>query len=671
MFQLTRLLQRGIAAVGAKRDVYWVLACLLIGALLRFDFAQPHNFIIDSDEAIVGLMAKHILEGRPVPVFYYGQHYMGSLEALGAALTFAAFGISNFSLKLVPLVFALALIPGAYLFGALLGGRRTALLATLLMAVPPGPLVIWSSKARGGFTEVIFLGLLALVLGMHWLRQAPPRYRTTAGVGLAIGIGWWVNNQIVFFMPVLGCMLVKALFKHSWREFLLKGVNHLLIGVSTFLLGGLPFWLYNIEHSFVTFEMFRSASDSGRLARNVSGLFHDALPIIFGGHRFWQSEDYFPGGAALSLALYGGIISYACVGSLLAGRLGGERLKVLNQAWISIVFLISTLAIFSLSSFGYLTQAPRYLLPLYVGLIPLTALVIASLSRIIGSAVLALVLTLNLLSLYWGEKAVPGEPFVYDGERASTDHRELIEWLERENITFVKTNYWIGYRLAFETRERVRFLMFDEPYQIRLPEYQNSGHALNGEQIPFVVTHAQAKVLRRAFSALHIPFHEISASGYSVLVPDSLSALEPRGFPYPIRPDEISTTHNQSEIQHAIDNSSDTRWGSHHPQAPGMSIAIRFREPQKLSALRIDMGSWVHDYARGLKILTLTPEGSTEVAISPVDYEAIRYFEDHEHLQFNFKPELVSGVVLELTGSHSVFDWSVADITVFVEGTPT
>jgi hypothetical protein len=35
---------------------------------------------LNSDEAVVGLMARHILDGKR-PVFYYGQAYMGSLDA--------------------------------------------------------------------------------------------------------------------------------------------------------------------------------------------------------------------------------------------------------------------------------------------------------------------------------------------------------------------------------------------------------------------------------------------------------------------------------------------------------------------------------------------------------------------------------------------------------------
>ena len=45
----------------------------------------------NSDEAVVGLMARHILQGER-PIFFYGQAYMGSLDAFLVAFGFLLFG---------------------------------------------------------------------------------------------------------------------------------------------------------------------------------------------------------------------------------------------------------------------------------------------------------------------------------------------------------------------------------------------------------------------------------------------------------------------------------------------------------------------------------------------------------------------------------------------------
>src|SRR6478672_2609190 len=51
-----------------------ILGLILPRAYLVLKFSSG---LIDSDEAIVGLMARHILHGRELPIWYYGQAYMG------------------------------------------------------------------------------------------------------------------------------------------------------------------------------------------------------------------------------------------------------------------------------------------------------------------------------------------------------------------------------------------------------------------------------------------------------------------------------------------------------------------------------------------------------------------------------------------------------------------
>ena len=50
------------------------------------------NDELNSDEVLPGLMARHILLEGERPVFFYGQHYFGALEAYAIAALFAVFG---------------------------------------------------------------------------------------------------------------------------------------------------------------------------------------------------------------------------------------------------------------------------------------------------------------------------------------------------------------------------------------------------------------------------------------------------------------------------------------------------------------------------------------------------------------------------------------------------
>ena len=57
------------------------VAIVLLRSLVPLLFEQ----IFDSDQAIVGLMAKHLSEFRSFPLFFYGQNYMLGVQAWMAA----------------------------------------------------------------------------------------------------------------------------------------------------------------------------------------------------------------------------------------------------------------------------------------------------------------------------------------------------------------------------------------------------------------------------------------------------------------------------------------------------------------------------------------------------------------------------------------------------------
>ncbi|MEZ5283502.1 MAG: hypothetical protein R2712_01585 [Vicinamibacterales bacterium] len=44
---------------------------------------SPHLFL-DGDEAVIGLMARHVADGRALPLFFYGQNYGLALFEAGA-----------------------------------------------------------------------------------------------------------------------------------------------------------------------------------------------------------------------------------------------------------------------------------------------------------------------------------------------------------------------------------------------------------------------------------------------------------------------------------------------------------------------------------------------------------------------------------------------------------
>ena len=175
---------------------WWIAAALLTIAVLArslvFVFWEQSYF--DSDQAIVGLMAKHLSEGRAFPVFYYGQNYMLGVEAYLAAPVFLVAGVSVTTLKL-PLLLLNGAIAVA-LLGILVrqgGLRPLAALVPVLFFALPSPVVAADLLAPNGGNLAPFV--YAIVI---WLTRNRP-----ALCGLAVGIGFLHREFTVYALVAL------------------------------------------------------------------------------------------------------------------------------------------------------------------------------------------------------------------------------------------------------------------------------------------------------------------------------------------------------------------------------------------------------------------------------------------------------------------------------------
>ena len=82
----------------------YLVALVAVSFASRVPQLRSPNLLLDGDECVLGLMAKHLLESREFPIFFWGQHYgLSTIEALAGALFFRAFGVGAVPLKLAML----------------------------------------------------------------------------------------------------------------------------------------------------------------------------------------------------------------------------------------------------------------------------------------------------------------------------------------------------------------------------------------------------------------------------------------------------------------------------------------------------------------------------------------------------------------------------------------
>ena len=79
------------AASGTLRTLICLVALAAISVVSRLPQLRSPNLLVDGDECVLGLMAKHVAQGKEFPVFFYGQHYaLETVEAGAGALGFRA-----------------------------------------------------------------------------------------------------------------------------------------------------------------------------------------------------------------------------------------------------------------------------------------------------------------------------------------------------------------------------------------------------------------------------------------------------------------------------------------------------------------------------------------------------------------------------------------------------
>lgn len=206
---------------------------------------------LDSDEAITGLVARHILLFGDRPVFFWGEHYMGALQAYLAVPLFAVFGSSVLALHLSLLVLVSGFLATMYLLGRAAYGEMVGLLVLAWLTFGPSIATLRELTASGGYQDILFFGALVL-LGV-WTRLRRPeqavesrralatRLTTYAAIGFCAGVGLWSDLLILPLLLAAAATLLVARWRELWR----CGAVALILA---FLFSGFPYLHFNFDN---------------------------------------------------------------------------------------------------------------------------------------------------------------------------------------------------------------------------------------------------------------------------------------------------------------------------------------------------------------------------------------------------------------------------------------
>ena len=461
---------------GAARACRGPLAVAALIVILRsavFVFWEQAHF--DSDQAVVGLMAKHLAEGRAFPLFYYGQSYMLGVEAWLAAPVFLLIGPSVMALKL-PLLAINVLV--ASLFILILHrevglGGWWALTASLFFVLAPPAAAVRLVEANGGSVEpflyVLLLwmargrpALFGAILGFGFLHREFTAYGAAAVVFLAVvsGRAWARGNLRRVARAAVALFAVVALVQVAriWSSPLGPGSRGSLASVGATNVGQLSQrFVWAPDALGVRFEYLRH--------RHIGVLFgtaaHPLWKLTINSATTWQGLS---GLGTLMLAALAVVLIRMAVGL----RQGGARFDTLAfPLYLVVLGVASVLMYWSLSHEPVIVETLRY------GLLAL------SVPIGVGAAFFA------LERGRWWKGAVAGVLLCWAGVSATSharliaeylahppanDARGAVEALEAQGVRLAHSRHSIAFWLTFLARERLILSSDDFP---RVTEYQD------------------------------------------------------------------------------------------------------------------------------------------------------------------------------------------------------
>lgn len=443
-------------------------ALIVIRSLVWIVFEQT---AFDSDQAVVGLMAKHLAEGRAFPLFYYGQHYMLAVEAWLAAPWIALFGASVVTLKL-PLLCLNVAIAGVLIWMLIHGAGLKpfeALLISVFFVVPPPLVSARLVDAQGSNIEPLLYVLVlwivrnrpmafGLVAGFAFLHREFAAYAIAAIVLLDVATGRAFDRQrLREYLMSWGMFALVALIvslAKTKADLLGPGTG------GTLNLGGL-----DAQVSSWAALVCWTPAEAGM---NLRWLFNQNLGVMFNyradllGPLEWTRT---PAGHVWLAAALMMMVTVAGI-AIVRGR---QNVRKGNWELGTYLVIVAVEAAFAYALLGCQVRDPvliRYtLLTLYFPIGLLILFLSAKPPTWSRALILAIVVVWAASSLFDSGRFL----VAYIHRPPASPARDLVTYLESQGVRYGRGTYWIAYQLDFLSRERLSIASLDK---VRVAEYQ-------------------------------------------------------------------------------------------------------------------------------------------------------------------------------------------------------
>jgi hypothetical protein len=522
------------------KNAHTYIALLTLAALLRVTLTIQGWTKSSSDEAVMNLMALHIAYHGELPIFFYGQHYLGGLEAYIGAVLFHIFSPSVLVMRLEMIGFYILFLAMLYLLTSKLYSRNFGLLILALLILG-SPKTLNLQMEAVGYPELPFLAtslfFVAYMIAQNKQKSLIKNAMLYLLWGFVAGVALWGHALTAPYVLVSFSLI--ALWQ--WRNIIKFGVWFFIAG---FVAGAFPLLWYNV-HAAPGQDTLTNVLAMTQLGQetnynfwaHIGKTFFISIPVATG---FWsqclaQGNTTLHGHCAVEQSIWGGGYAILFFAAIIMTLLGWKHAHKDNRDEAikqSARFLLLFAALFVIISF-IRGAAPvfspieerRYLICTWVSLPAILWPLWSQRFHIAKTIIFALICLVLLHSTIMTFAEIP---------QAQTDQTQLgtlSQTLQEQGITRFYSEYWTCNYLIFLSQEK---LICADTWVINgkishgLDRYTPYREMVeSAKNTAFIYPNGDAHIadIEQALKSKGISFATKSIAGYAVIIPSSTFAF--------------------------------------------------------------------------------------------------------------------------------------------------
>lgn len=491
----------------------------------------------------MNLAALHIFQARDFPIFFYGQHYLGVLEAYIGALLFHIFGPSVLIMRLETIGFCAAFLVVLYALTRRLYTHNFALVVLALFALGSPRILALQSEAVG-YPELPLLAsfplLVAFVVAMNTTTSLSKKAALYILWGFLSGIALWVH---VLTGPYV-LMAFSLMLLWQFKDMIQIGLWMILAGIA---LGAAPLLWYNIYAGpgqdtltnvlqmtqvgqTAVYDFWQHALNTMLVSVPLMAGFSSSCidqgisvnyPFLPTFHLHCIADQAVWGFGYVALMITAGTI--AIVG---LQRFSKDRLEMVKHSARFLLLLAALLTIIIYirggASSGDTWDTSRYLVCTWVSLPTILWPLWRLRWHVARVAAFVLIFIVLLHGVIMTLTAIP------EAQAGNARMSTLISYLEKQHITRFYSEYWTCNKIIFATQEKI---ICSNTWNVngklhngsnRYPVYLTDVEQAKDPAFVYPQGDSRIEVVEKALKVQKISYKVREVAGYIVLIPSGL-----------------------------------------------------------------------------------------------------------------------------------------------------